>query len=225
MHGDRHGVAEARPRALLGLPDHRRILAMRDHDQRRLRENRLEGAGVVDEHVPGRGTHEHLDAAGIAGRNLLDLLEIRVRRAEVEAVIRIAAFRGDSLLRRETGSIDARWRVIRHIEIARHAAANRRQRLGRDRSFVRESRLAKMDLIIDEARQHVATGEIDDFGLRVRLSATDPLDPVIDHENIEVSNRSLVDHVPVDEQQLSHPASLFKNLSVAATSSCVMPGS
>ena len=85
----------------------------------------------------------------------LDLLEVRVRRAEIEAVVDVARRRGDSAFLGERRAIRRRRLGVRHVQKARDAAAERRQRFGRERRLVREARLAAMHLVVDEAGQQV----------------------------------------------------------------------
>src|SRR5690606_23666076 len=86
----RHVVAVALPEAALGLEDHRRVLTVRGDRHASLGEDTLERRGVVDEQVAGRSAHEYLDAAHLRGRGAADLVEVGVRRAEIEAVVRVA---------------------------------------------------------------------------------------------------------------------------------------
>ena len=65
MLRQRDGVAVLRPGLRLVIPDRRRVLAMRDDDDRRMLEYPLQRHRVVDEHVAGRCPHECFYAAGL----------------------------------------------------------------------------------------------------------------------------------------------------------------
>ena len=81
-----------------------------------------------------------------------DLLEVRVRRAEVEAVVHVAGRRRDALLRRQRRAIDGRRIGVRHVEEARDAAAERpRATRVRERRLMGEAGLAAVHLIVDRS--------------------------------------------------------------------------
>src|SRR6185503_16453390 len=106
---DRHIFAVTLAVALFVLPDQRRVLAVRRDRHARIRENAFERRGIVDEHVARRRAHENLDAARVTWRYALDLLEVGVRRAEIEAVVDVARCSGDAALLRQRAQVRRRW--------------------------------------------------------------------------------------------------------------------
>ena len=120
---DRHVLSVALAIAFLVLPNQRRVLAVRGDRQARSGEDAVEHGRIVDEHVARRGAHEHFDAARVLGADALDFLEIRVRCAEIKAVVDVARGRGDAALFRERGAIGRRRLRVRHVEEAGDAAA------------------------------------------------------------------------------------------------------
>ena len=63
------------------------VFAVGDDHHRALAEDGGQGLLIVHQHVAGGGTHEDLDAAGLFGIELLDLFQVVVGGAEVEAVV------------------------------------------------------------------------------------------------------------------------------------------
>ena len=204
MRLDRHGIAVALAIALFILPNQRRILAMCGELQRCFGENTFERLRVVDEHVARRCAHEDLDAARVRRREALDLLEVRVGRAEIEPVVDVARRGSDLPLLGERGAIRRRRARIRHVEEARDAAAQRSQRLRRQRRLVREARLAAVHLIVDEARQQVLAVEVDRRRAGRYCAGADALDTIAANQHVGSEDASLVDELPVDQQKRVH---------------------
>ena len=155
---------------------------------------------IVDEHVARRGAHEDLDAARVLGADALDFLEVRVRRAEIEAVVDVARGGRDAAFLCERGTIRGRRLRVRHVEEARDAAAERRQRLRRKRRLVREPRLAAMHLVVDEARQQMLALEIDRRRARGHGAGADALDALAANQHVGGDDAPFVDELRVDEQ-------------------------
>jgi hypothetical protein len=170
-------------------------------------ENLLERGLIVDQHVAGRGTHEHLDAAGELGSDAANLLDVGVGRAKIKAVIRVRAARCDRAFFLEPRDLRSRRRRVGHVEKAGHAAADRRQRFRRDRGLVGQSRFAKMHLIVDQARQQVTPVEIDHFRALAAQRAADRLDALAADQHVRLVDPALVHDARVHEQQpFSHGA-------------------
>ena len=132
----------------------------------------------------------------------------------------------DRLLRRESRAIGRRRRRVRHLQEARDAAADRGERLARDRRFVREPRLAAMDLTVDQPGQQVLARKVDDFRAGRHRPRPDPLDPVAANQHVGRDRPAVVDELRVDDRQHAHGlAPRPKKRSVAATSSGAIPGS
>ena len=197
---DRDSVAVALAVALLVLPDQRRVLAVRRNRHARLGENSFERLRVVDEHVARRRAHEHLDAAGVCGRDALDLLEIRVGRAEVEPVVDVAAGGRDPPLLGQRRAIRRRRLRVRHVEKARDAAAKRRQRLRGQRRLVREAGLAAVHLVVDETRQEVLAAQIDRRRAGGHRARTDTLDAIVADQHVGRDDAPFVDELRIGQQ-------------------------
>jgi hypothetical protein len=225
--GDRHGFTPTLARAALRLPDHRRVFAVGRNGQPRLAEDSLQCGRIVDEHVAGRRPHEDFDSARVRAANAADFLEVGVGRAEIETVVDVTGCSRDPAFLGERGAIGRRRRRVRHFEKARDSAADRRERLGRERRLVSKARLAAMHLVVDDPRQQVLARKIDDLRARRNGTRTHALDPVAANQHIGLDGSSFVDECGVHEQQRAHVPLRdgLRNRSVAASSSAVMPGS
>ena len=122
---ERNVVAESGAGGRFIGDDGRGVFAVRRNDQRRAGEDALEGAFVVDQHVAGARSHEHLDTTRQPLVDRFDRFEIVVGGAEVEAVVRHRPGGGSGVLVRERLGGDRLRIGVRHLHIAGDTAGHR----------------------------------------------------------------------------------------------------
>ena len=196
---------------------------MRGDDERRGREDAIQGLLVVDQHVPGARAHEDLDAARLPSVDRLDRLQVVVGGAKVEPVIRHRPRRGAGMLVCERLGRHRLRIGVRHLEIARDATGHRGARLGFDGGLVLESRLAKVHLVVDHPGQHIAPLGIDDLRLwRADNVETDDAPP--SDREVALPHRAFVDDPCVDDA-VAHRTSLVAPVinAVAFGRRCIPP--
>ena len=130
--------------------DGRFVFAVGGDRQRRLGEDAFERRLLVDEQVAGAGADEDLDAGRAVGR--LQLVEVVARRADVEAVVDERLLGRERELFFDAGLRDRGRHGVRHFEKRRDAALGTRAAGGGEIFFVREARLAEVDLVVDRRR-------------------------------------------------------------------------
>ena len=188
--------------------DRRRVLAVGDDRRRRLAEDRIERVGVVDQHVAGRGAHEHLDARRGQRIQRADRLEVVVAGAQVEPVVAPGAPRGAVVLVLQRGGIERRRRRVGHVHEAGQPAGDRRRGFGGDVGLVFQAGFAEMHLVVDHARQQPAAGGVDHvFAVARRQAAADLGDATAADAQVAIELAAFVDQAGVDDQGFGHSMS------------------
>lgn len=185
--------------------DRWRVLAVGGDDERRRREDALEGALVVDQHVAGAGPHEDLDAARQPPVDRLDRVQVVVGRAKVEPVVGHRPGGGSGVLILERAGRHRLRVAVRHLQVARDTAGDGGARFGCDRGLMLEPRLAEMHLVVDHAGQQVGAGRVDDLGATWRRHVH-PEDAPPGHRQVAHDHGALVDDLRVDDVVAHRPS-------------------
>ena len=190
-------------------PYGRLVLAVRGDRHGRLGEQGAERTLVVDEHVAGRRAHEELDAADPLRVEATDLLDIVVRRAEVERVVDHRGFgRPLELFFQQSVRYGGRLDVG-HIHVGGHSSRRRRDRFAVQIALVGQTRLAEVHLVVDHAGQHVHSFRVDRFAVELGTGIVAPSGPrdalALDDDPAPIA-LPLVDDRPAPDQQAAHHA-------------------
>ncbi len=206
MFPHRHLFAVLLPGPRLVAPDGRRVLAVGGDLHRCIREDLLQRLRPVDEHVAGRCPHEHLDPAGIAGSQGTDLVDVVVRGAQIESVVRRAASLCGAVL---VGQRRYRRRLridVGHVEEAGDAAGRGSRRLRGEIALAGQAGLAEVHLVVDHARHQVSAGRVDHLRAAGTDAAGDPGDPVALDEDVRVADLAFVDYTGILYEESRHRA-------------------
>ncbi len=168
-------------------------------------EDLLERLSIVDEHVARRCAHEDLDAAGFSNLERLDLLDIGIGRAEIEAVVRGTAILCPTILCREFLARHRQRIDVRHIHEACDAAGNRGRRLGRQVSLMGKPWLAKVHLVIDHSRHQIPPRCVNNLGsVGSGNTGCDFFDAIALYKNIHLTNFAFINETRIGNQQIIH---------------------
>ena len=188
--------------------DRRRVFAVRGDQERAVREDALQRAFVVHQHVARRGAHEHLDAARLGDVHALDGVEIVVRGAQVEGVVGHGTAGRAGVLVQQRVVVDGLRIAVGHLHHARDATGNRRSRFAGDVALVLEARFAEMHLIVDHAGQQPLARQVDLFCAPAETAA-DALDAAIANGDVRHHALAFVDDGGVLEQPVGHRIPAF----------------
>ena len=132
--------------------DARGVLAVRRDEGGGVPEDAFEGRGLVDKHIARRGAHEDLHTADLARIKRFDGFEVRVGGAKEEGVVRDRGGRADGIFLLEL-LVRGRRRIrVRHLHERRHATGDGRPGLAGDAGLMGQAGLAKVYLVINQAR-------------------------------------------------------------------------
>ena len=201
MLGEGDVVAEARRRRGFVGENGRRVFAVRGDEQRTVREDALQGAFVVHQHVARGRAHEHLDAAGLGDVHRLDRFQVVVGGAQIEGEVGHRAPRGAGVLVEQRGVVHRLRIAVRHLHHAGDAAGRRRAGFAGDVALVLEARFAEMHLVVDHARQQPRAGQRDLLRADGAETAADAFDAAIADGHVGNEAPPLVD----DRGFLQHP--------------------
>ena len=133
MLGHRDVVAVTRARTRFVGLNGGRVFAVRRDQQRCAGKDAFERGRVVDQHVAGRRPHENLHSAGERRIDGFDDLQVVVRGAEIEGVVRQRDSGGARMFIAQ-GRVRDRLRIaVRHLHVAGDAAGDRGSRFRGDR--------------------------------------------------------------------------------------------
>jgi len=173
---------------------------MREDDNGRVLEDTLKGSRIIHQHVARGRPHKYLDATGITDLERLDFINVAVRRAKMEAVVRRAASRRKLILVLQRRPRRRQRIDVGHVHKARYATGRRRCRLCSEITFVSHARLTEMNLVVNHAGHEIFAGRIDNgypgSGADRRI---DPLDSIATDQHIRVDNLPLIDEAGVDD--------------------------
>ena len=185
--------------------DHRRVFAVRDDRGRAFAEDRVQRFRVVDQHVAGRSTHEHLHARGLLRVQRTDRFQVVIAGAVVEAVVGPGAAARELVLGFQDGRIQRRRVGVGHVHEAGQATGHGRGRFAGDVALVGQARFAEMHLVVDHAGQQPAPGGVH------HLLAVARRQPVADLRNaavldaqVAVEGAAFVDHPGVGDEGGGH---------------------
>ena len=137
------------------------VFAMGTDGQRRFGKDALQGVLIVDQQIAGARTDE--DFYSWRAPRLCQFGNIVAGGTDIETVIHQALLGGQRQLCIEPRLIDGGRHRVGHLEKRGHAPLGASSRGASQVFFMRESRLAKVNLIIDHARQEMQAGGIDRF--------------------------------------------------------------
>ena len=181
-----------------------RVLAMGHHLGRGVAEDGLQDGGIVDQHVAGRGPHEHLDAAGLVRAETADLVDIVVGAAEVERVVAP----GPSGSQRELVLQGIQGHGLRvgvgHVEEAGDPAGHRRARFSGDVRLVGHARLAEMHLVVDHTGHQGQSRGIDHLCAVRRNLTAQALDTAVADQQVALGHLAFVHHAGILDQDRAH---------------------
>ena len=153
------------------------VLAVRGDEGGGVAEDAFQRSGCVDEHVAGRGAHEDLHAADLAGVGRLDRVEVGVGRAEEEGVVGDRRRRADGELLFEFLVVGGRRVRVRHLHERGHSAGHGRAGFAGDTGLVGQPGFAEVHLVVDQpGQQQLARQVVFLVGDRAGRDRSDTLD-------------------------------------------------
>ncbi|MNE60998.1 hypothetical protein D3C80_1561810 [compost metagenome] len=148
---------------------------------------------VGDQQVAGRGAHEDLDPA--AARQALQIgqmLGVLVRAADVEGVVRPHPVVGPHQLVGHGLGIGRVGIGVRHLEHGDDAAQGRRAAAGLEVFLPLQTRLAEVDLGVDDARQDRQAGGVEHLARRGLTQIADEGDAAVDDADVGLAASGVV---------------------------------
>ena len=168
------------------------VLTMRGNQARRLAEKSLQNGVLIHQHIAGAGTHKQFHAAYRGRVGLHNLVQIVVRRADVERVVgqRFLGGKVELILQqRLRGGLRHR---VGHLHKGGDAARHRRPALTANVSLGSHSRFPEMHMLVNDPGNHVFAPRINNLRIaRIkRFSIADNFgnDTIF---NIKVSRKGL----------------------------------
>ena len=185
--------------------DHRRVFAVRDDRGRAFAEDRVQRFGVVDQHVAGRSTHEHLHARRLLRVQRTDGVQVVIAGAVVEAVVGPGAAARELVLGFQDGRIQRRRVGVGHVHEAGQATGHGRRRFAGDVALVGQARFAEVHLVIDHAREQPAPGRVHHLlAVARRQPVADLRDAAVLDAQVAVEGAAFVDHAGIGDEGGGH---------------------